>query len=129
MVIVDLTEHLIKAEKVSGGKNSTILIPRIPMISKDSSYPVAFKRTQFPVLGAYYLTMNRAQGQTLERGGMYLEESVFSHGHLYVGFGRCGDPRSFFVYANQAEFAHIQQHLDEGKCYTRNRVYPELLDN
>ena len=65
------------------------------MMSKVSSYPVPFKRTQYPVLGAYYLTINRAQGQTLERAGLYLEESVFTHGHLYVGFGRCGDPRSF----------------------------------
>ena len=126
-IIVEITDNLIKAEKVSGGENSVILIPHIPMMSKDSSYPVPFKRTQYPVLGAYYLTINRAQGQTLERAGLYLEESVFTHGHLYVGFGRCGDPRSFFVYANQAEFEHIQKHLDKDKCYTRNRVFPELL--
>ena len=127
--VIELTDNLIKAEKVSGGENSVILIPRIPMMSKDSSYPVPFKRTQYPVLGAYYITMNRAQGQTLEKAGMYLEESVFTHGHLYVGFGRCGDPRNFFVYANQSEFQHIQKHLEKGKCYTRNIVYPELLQH
>ena len=33
----------------------------------------------------------------------------------------------FFVYANQAEFEHIQKHLHKDKCYTRNRVFPELL--
>ena len=126
--IIQLTDNLIKAKKVTGGENSVILIPRIPMISKESSYPIPFKRVQFPVLGAYYLTVNRAQGQTLERAGLYLEESVFSHGHLYVGFGRCGDPRSFFVYANQAEFQHIQKHLENGSHYTRNIVCPELLE-
>ena len=94
-MITNLTNNLIEAQKVIEGEHSKILIPRIPMISESSSFPVPFKRTQFPVLGAYYLTINRAQGQTLIRGGMSLDRSVLSHGHLYVGFGRCGDPRNF----------------------------------
>ena len=82
---------------------------------------------QFPVLLAYYLTINRAQGQTLQKAGMYLPKSVFCHGHLYVGFGRCGDPDNFHVYADQREFDNIKSHLDPLKTYTRNIVYPELL--
>ena len=96
-----MNPNVIKAQKLSGESNSIILIPRIPMISKDSSFPLPFKRVQFPILPAYYLTLNRAQGQTFIRGGLYLPRSAFCHGHLYVGFGRCGDPDSFFVYADQ----------------------------
>ena len=123
------SKNIIKAQKSDGSSNDIILIPRIPMISKDSSFPVPFKRVQFPVLGAYYLTINRAQGQTLGRAGLYLPGSVFCHGHLYVGFGRCGDPKKFFVYANQSEFDNIRQYLDPTKAYTRNIIYPELLNN
>ena len=94
-LILDVTTHMIRATILSGVPNSEILIPRIPMISKDIDFPVPFKRLHFPVLGAYYLTLNRAQGQSLDRAGMYLPKSVFSHGHLYVGFSRCGDPDSF----------------------------------
>ena len=128
-IILELSNNLIKAQKLLGGANSIILIPRIPMISKDSSFPVPFKRVQFPVLGAYYLTINRAQGQTLGRAGLYLPRSVFCHGHLYVGFGRCGDPDELFVYADQGEFDNIKQHLDPNKTYTRNIIYPEILLN
>ena len=85
-IILEMNPNVIKAQKLSGESNSIILIPRIPMISKDSSFPIPFKRVQFPVLPAYYLTINRAQGQTLIRGGLYLPRSVFCHGHLYVGF-------------------------------------------
>ena len=88
------------------------------MISESSSFPVAFKRTQFPVLGAYYLTINRAQGQTLFQGGMFLDSSVFSHGHLYVGLGRCGDPRNFFVYERQSGFENFGENTDTTKFYT-----------
>ena len=88
-----------------------------------------FKRAQFPIFGANYLTINRAQGQTLGRAGLYLPRSVFCHGHLYVGFGRCGDPNNFFVYADQGEFDNLKQFLDEFKTYTPSIIYPELLHN
>ena len=114
-IILELGKHLIKAQRLAGGSNDIILIPRIPMISKDSSFPVPFKKVHCPVLGAYYLTINRPQGQTLGRAGLYLPRSVFCHGHLYVGFGRCGDPDKFFVYADQSEFDNIRQHLDQIK--------------
>ena len=97
------------------------------MVSNDSRFPVPFKRLQFPVLGAYYLTVNRAQGQTLMRSGVYLPQSVFCHGHLYVALGRNGDPDEVFVYADQTEFENLKEHLDSTKTYTRNIVYPELL--
>eukprot|EP00956_Cyclotella_meneghiniana_P038179 scaffold149794_cov40-Cyclotella_meneghiniana.AAC.4 len=63
-IIVELTPRLIKAVKLSGGPHAELLIPRIPMISKDTDFPVPFKRLQFPVLLAYYLTLNRAQDQS-----------------------------------------------------------------
>ena len=65
------------------------------MILEICQFPVPFKRIQFPALGAYYMTINQARGQTLLRGGLFLETSVLSHGHLYVPFGRCGDPHIF----------------------------------
>ena len=127
-IIRDIKPHVIRAMRLGGGVNSEILIPRIPMVSKETDFPVPFKRLQFPVLLAYYLTPNRAQGQSLDRAGMYLPRSVFSHGHLYVGFSRCGDPDNFFVYADQSEFVHLQHILDSDKCYTRNVVFPEIFN-
>ena len=117
-IIEDLTKSLIKAKKLSGGANSSIFIPRIPNIANDSLFPVPFKRVQFPVLLAYYLTINRAQGQALQRAGLCLPKSVFCHEHLYVGFGRCGDPDKFFVYADQTEFDNVKKWLQHNKTYT-----------
>ena len=127
-IIKEMHSNLIVAEKLSGGPDSTLLIPRIPHISKDTSFPVPFRRIQFPVLVAYYMTINRAQGQTLTRSGIYLPRSVFSHGHLYVAFGRNGDPDETFIYADQSEFDSIKDQLDANETYTRNIVFPELLN-
>ena len=133
-IIISLSKHLIHARKLNaGGESGTILptddifIPRIPMISKESDYPVLFKRLQFPILVSYYLTINRAQGQSLKRAGLYLPKNVFTHGHLYAGLSRCGDPDHVHICTNQEEFNHVSHLLDPSKKYTKNIVYKEIL--
>lgn len=58
-------------------KGEDVLIPRIPMIPSD--LPFEFKRLQFPVRLAFAITINKAQGQSLELCGIDLEYPVFSH--------------------------------------------------
>ena len=50
------------------------------------------KRTQIPIRLAYAMTIENFQGQSFEEVGVFLPESVFSHGQLYVAFSRA---RSF----------------------------------
>ena len=131
-IVEQLTENLIKARRIGGGENSIVLIPRIPTISKDTDGTfVSFKRVQFPVLLAYYLTINRAQGQSLDVAGLELPQSVFTHGQLYVGWSRCGDPNKLFIFANQDEFENVRHllPLGETKVYTRNIVYKEIFSH
>ena len=128
-IILDLTRRCIRAKKLNscGDGNDEIFIPRIPLRSNESDYPVPFIRMQFPVLVAYYLTISRAQGQTFKKAGMYLPRNVFAHGHMYVGLSRCGDPNGLHIYADQGEFTHVGHMLDNTKLYSKNVVYTEML--
>jgi len=130
-VILSITRRCILARKLNnnGADDPTadIFIPRIPMTSKDFDYPVPFVRVQFPVLVAYYLTISRAQGQTFQKAGLYLPRNVFAHGHMYVGLSRCGNPNGLNVYADQMEFAHLQDKLDKDRLYSKNVVFHEVL--
>jgi len=77
---------------IIGGKHrgKVHLLPRIPLQSPDNDArcPYSFKRIQFPVRLAYAMTINKSQGQTLQKVGISLKQEVFSHGQLYTAFTR-----------------------------------------
>jgi ATP-dependent DNA helicase PIF1 len=58
------------------------------MKSDPSLLPFTFTRLQFPVVLAYSMTINKSQGQTLDRVGIYLKTNVVAHGQLYVALSR-----------------------------------------
>ena len=63
--------------------------------------------------------------------GLELPQSVFTHGQLYVGWSRCGDPDTFYIFANQDEFENVRHLLPPGetRVFTRNVVYKEIFSH
>lgn len=112
LAVKKLHNNLIEATIITGKyKGEDVLLPRIPMIPTDMSFE--FKRLQFPVRLAFAMTINKAQGQSLQVCGINLTNPCFSHGQLYVACSRVGKPSDLFVYAS------------DGK--TKNIVYPKAL--
>ena len=78
--------HIISGSEAFIGRR--VFIQRVRQTPSDTTLPFKFQRTQFSVRLAYCLTINRSQGQTFYKVGLYLPQPVFSHGQLYVGFSR-----------------------------------------
>ena len=125
--VVDFTDRCIKAIILTGPKQGEIMfIPRIKLYA-DKTSPIPFIRNQFPVKLAFAMTVNKAQGQTLDFMALYLPEPVFSHGQFYVACGRVGSKRNLSIYVMdgqaQGTFAGYRG------IYTRNVVYKEVFDD
>ena len=85
------------------GNNDIVLIPRVTLGVNEDEYPIPLQRLQFPVHLAYAMTINKAQGQTVQHVGLDLRTHVFSHGQLYVALSRCTHPRNLKVLFSDGE--------------------------
>jgi ATP-dependent DNA helicase PIF1 len=112
LCVKSLMPHVLEATILTGcAKGEDVFIPRIPMVPNDM--PFEFKHLQFPVCLAFAMSINKAQGQSLQVAGINLGTPCFSHGQLYVACSRVGTGKNLYVFA------------PDGK--TRNIVYQTAL--
>ncbi|GJT33080.1 DNA helicase [Tanacetum coccineum] len=68
LIVTQLLNKVIEARIITGTRISEkVFLPRIPLINRDLQLPFIFKRKQFPVKLCYAMTINKSQGQSLER--------------------------------------------------------------
>ena len=108
--------HVIEA-KILTGKHfgQTVFIPRINFFPSDSVSPFDLRRRQFPLKLAFAMTINKSQGQTLQKVGIYLPEPVFTNGQLYVALSRVSSMEKIQIFNGSAGFT------------TKNIVYTEIF--
>ena len=123
--IVDLKPHVIHATIMTGERQGQdVLIPRIVFISDANAneFPFRLRRKQFPVQLAFAMTINKAQGQTVQNLGLYLATPCFSHGQLYVAMSRVTSRTKFKALIEYPELE------EEDGSYTANVVYRQIFE-
>jgi len=106
--------------------DGVILLPRICCRSGEDSSFIEFDRRQFPIRVCFAMTINKSQGQSLGRVGVYLNPEVFSHGQLYVAFCRTTDEDNLWLADDGAAEDADGRGLINGRV--KNIVYDEVFD-
>ena len=136
LIITELHDKYIVAKiqvpKAEAGRTNNLppedsyhIIPRISCTPSEDNLSLHFNRLQIPVIPAFAMTVNKSQGQTFKRVGLYLAEGpCFSHGQLYVALSRVGDPFAIRVLPKDGG-------AREGKkgLYVDNVVYRSIFQD
>lgn len=119
LVVTAMAERVIEAQILTGshaGKKA--FIPRISLdTSMSAGLGFILRRRQLPIRLGFSISINKAQGQSLDRVGIYLNNPVFTHGQLYVALSRCTDCRNMKVLLPS-----------NSEQRTRNIVYSQVIN-
>jgi hypothetical protein len=117
MIISKLREYSIKI-KIIGGQfhGEDRVIPRITLTADMREGTWKHNRKQFLVRLCFIMTINKAQGQSLQKVGINLRQPVSTHGQFYVAFSRVIDIANLDVLLPY-----------RGSGMVKNIVYPEIL--
>ena len=121
--------------------DTTFSIPRVTLYPSNSRLCFKFGRRQFPVRHAYVMTINKSQGQSLKRTGLYLPDVCFAHGQLYMAFSRCGYPpndvsrtglkivvQDIVLQGVTAQYGGLRKNETQGIIITPNIVFKEIFE-
>lgn len=122
MMVTKCLKNCVQCEVICGIFVGTRhFIPRMELCPTDSRLPFKLIRKQIPIQICYAMTINKSQGQSLERVALFLPNSVFSHGQLYVAISRVTSPEGLKIY--------IDSQSGRSTDITANVVFKEVFYN
>ncbi|GJX84924.1 ATP-dependent DNA helicase PIF1-like protein [Tanacetum coccineum] len=118
--VLKLTRTSISAQIINDTHfGKMVIIPRLRITPSDKRLPLKIVRKQFPISLSFAMTINKSQGQSLSKVGLYLPRPVFKHGQLYVVVSRVKSTKGLKVVVFDPD-GNISK-------TTTNVVYKEVL--
>ena len=124
-IIIRHMFHLFLDVEILTGQShgKRIFLPKMTLIPSDTDLPFRLCRVQFPIRLAYAMTINKSQGQTFDKVGIYLNRACFAHGQLYVVFSRARSANDISVKIDETP----EQGKHRSRHYIKNVVLRHVL--
>jgi len=100
-----------------------VSISRLQLAPSDTDMPFVLSWCQFPLRLAYSMTINKVQGQTFSKVGIYMQRPCFSYGQLYVTMSKARR----FTDVKVEIINNARQSNHRGGMYTPNVVHRQIL--
>ena len=102
-VIDKLMTHSISLKPIDPGNEpgaeESLVVTKMLLDANTRNLAYRVFRKQLPIDISYISTINKAQGQTLRKCGLYLPNHVFLHGQLCVGISRVRARQHLRIYS------------------------------
>jgi len=98
-----------------------IFIPIMNLTPSELGLPFKFQRRQLSISLCFVMTINKSQGQTLNKVCLYLPRLMFTHGQLYVIV--------FIVKSKKRWKILVLGDNENTNNSTTNVVYKEIFEN
>jgi ATP-dependent exoDNAse (exonuclease V) alpha subunit len=130
-----MSNRVIEIRLIGGEHNGkTALIPQISITPSAEQIAFEMKRRQFSVHLAFCMTINKAQGQSVDHVGLDLHTNVFAHRQLYVALSRCTSSQRIKALF-KTDVSTVTKNIVYPEVFfktdvstvTKNIVYPEVL--
>ena len=122
MIVTKCLRNCVECEVICGAfVGSRHFIPRMELCPTDTKLPFKLIRKQMPLQICYSMTINKSQGQSLAKVGLFLPNPVFTHGQYYVAVSRVTSPGGLKVFINSSNGSPTN--------VTKNVVYKEIFYN
>uniref|UniRef100_A0A6P7G5R2 ATP-dependent DNA helicase n=1 Tax=Diabrotica virgifera virgifera TaxID=50390 RepID=A0A6P7G5R2_DIAVI len=129
LIIKQVSQNAIIADIAFGvNKGKTVFIPKFDIKCRVDTHSVNLKRRQFPVKLSFAITVNKAQGQTLEKVGICLTTPVYAHGQLYTALSRTKRMSALKVQIRTSEHQGTAKENHINRTLARNVVYESVMD-
>lgn len=108
LIVKEICLNFIKADILTHPQKEET-VSRIDIAPTEIRHPFTLNKRQFPIVAAIVITINKTQGWSFDKVGIFLRELLLLHEQLYVALTKIQSKENLKISLQNGEF--VKKHL------------------